>query len=986
MPSAIGSSYNIPSLPFTGTSGQTVSVKIALVVYTTSNDSARTFTTDITGDFTSEVTRKRATTFKIGIRQIGFDINAQAALGDNKTIAFRSGKCAGRSFAIKTCTYVQATDSWSLEVIRSQDDSLSQWFPNTDYPVRGVETNYGGDEFVLLDIAMPDEYVLAAEMKLLNAAQELLDDVSVERWQYNPEIDAKFMVENDREILPGESMTLMDGQIVDGSSDNATHLLQHGGGYVLTSQEQRILLSGSGYLTSALVDTVVISEGEAAIPTYKVTLLDRKRKSYSEAKGADSISSTPVTKLSSTTTNTATATSKGDTYFTLDDNGNVTLKEQYQNLWVPGWMAAGGVGTGGGGGGGATFLNDLEDVTAPSPSNGQALVYRNGEWVNETVQVSGNYIPLSGSTAITGTLGATGWSITTGGVASVGTLTRSGAILYIGNTNNQGYVWLREDTYFGNAMLMGGTSTSSANAIWTIEADGDATFASIAVNGGTSSGFLKADGSVDTTTYLISGSSYIGTTAVQTTSQAQDLTGIKSIKLSTNASTIKWENNAWHFYGNVYADGWIAAGGIGTGGGGSVSYLDDLTDVNAPSPTNGQALVYRNGYWVNETIQSGGGGTVTSITMNGTSYTPSNGVINLGTVITSLSGYATQTWVTNQGYALASSLSDYLPLTGGTLTGDLRLKDNRDYGMTIRFGDGSYAYITEDTDDHLTIHGDKGIYLSTNSGYGVSADSYIDIGDARIIYDSGAKALHVQNKTGVTDTIGFFADGFVSAGGTAAQTTVSFVTVGGDDTVGGDKTFTGNLTFDGVNAFSSYIDAQSDINVGGDITLTGTLNGITIDTDNYGYGDISLSSRLYVQTTSNDLLLGSGNGKVIVGSHPGSSAIGNNKFYVNGSAIATAWNTSSDRRLKDDITGIGGKYAVDTLMAFKPSTWTWNCGTANGTKAAGFIAQDVESLVPYMVSGEDYKSLNYQMLHAFEVSAIQDHEMRLRKLEKAMEG
>ena len=537
-------SYNIPSLPFTGTSGQTVTVKIALVVYTTSGDSARTFTTNITGDFTSEVTRKRATTFKIGIRQIGFDINAQAALGDNKTIAFRSGKCAGRSFAIKTCTYVQATDSWSLEVIRSQDDSLSQWFPNTDYPVRGVETNYGGDEFVLLDIAMPDEYVLAAEMKLLNAAQELLDDASVERWQYNPEIDAKFMVENDREILPGESMTLMDGQIVDGSSDNAIHLLQHGGGYVLTSQEQRILLSSSGYITSALVDTVVISEGEAAIPTYKVTLLDRKRKSFSEAKGADSISSTPVTKLSSTTTNTATAT-KGDTYFTLDENGNVTLKEQYQNLWVSGWMAAGGVGTGGGGGGGASYLNDLNDVNAPSPSNGQALVYRSGEWVNETIQVSGNYIPLSGSTAITGTLGASGWSITTGGAASLSSITRSGAILYIGNTNNQGYVWLREDTYIGGVMLMGGTSTSSANALWSITSAGAATFASVAVNGGTSSGFLKADGSVDTTTYLTSHQSVTlatgtnsGTMKLTTAAGTTDNIAVKNCVTTDGTQTI----------------------------------------------------------------------------------------------------------------------------------------------------------------------------------------------------------------------------------------------------------------------------------------------------------------------------------------------------------------------------------------------------------------------------------------------------------------
>lgn len=37
---------------------------------------------------------------------------------------------------------------------------------------------------------------------------------------------------------------------------------------------------------------------------------------------------------------------------------------------------------GGGGGGDSKYLNDLLDVTITNPSNGQALVYQNGEWVN----------------------------------------------------------------------------------------------------------------------------------------------------------------------------------------------------------------------------------------------------------------------------------------------------------------------------------------------------------------------------------------------------------------------------------------------------------------------------------------------------------------------------------------------------------------------------------------------------------------------------
>jgi len=53
--------------------------------------------------------------------------------------------------------------------------------------------------------------------------------------------------------------------------------------------------------------------------------------------------------------------------------------------------------------------------------------------------------------------------------------------------------------------------------------------------------------------------------------------------------------------------------GLQGGGGGTsdVVALNDLTDVTITSASNGQALVYRNGVWKNETIESGGGDTPT---------------------------------------------------------------------------------------------------------------------------------------------------------------------------------------------------------------------------------------------------------------------------------------------------------------------------------------------------------------------------------------
>lgn len=111
----------------------------------------------------------------------------------------------------------------------------------------------------------------------------------------------------------------------------------------------------------------------------------------------------------------------------------------------------------------------------------------------------------------------------------------------------------------------------------------------------------------------------------------------------------------------------------GGGGGGGATRLDALSDVAISNPTNGQVLKYNSttGKWYNGT-DSG----VTSVAWSAITGKPStisgygisdayisNGTITLGsnsiTPITSLSGYATQSWVNTQ-------LGSYLKLDAGT--------------------------------------------------------------------------------------------------------------------------------------------------------------------------------------------------------------------------------------------------------------------------------------------------------------------------------
>ena len=86
-------------------------------------------------------------------------------------------------------------------------------------------------------------------------------------------------------------------------------------------------------------------------------------------------------------------------------------------------------------------------------------------------------------------------------------------------------------------------------------------------------------------------------------------------------------------------------------------------------------------------------------------------------------GYATQSWVTQQGYITSAALNGYLPLSGGTMTGNLHLGSSAGASPFIYFGDSSYVYIGEDADDHLTIRGSKGINFIVGSGYNVTINS-----------------------------------------------------------------------------------------------------------------------------------------------------------------------------------------------------------------------------------------------------------------------
>lgn len=310
---------------------------------------------------------------------------------------------------------------------------------------------------------------------------------------------------------------------------------------------------------------------------------------------------------------------------------SVKLKPEYTGLWAEGWVASGGVGSQSGGGGGSSTLSGLLDVYGVSGNvlhpdgtqvdNGDALRYDSslGKWVALSVSEDAGGVALSLSTTAAFLLDTNGnflldstgkFLATTNYGVNIDLLDSGGNVLSsvsLPSVSATNYL----SSYVPTSRTINGHPLTSDITLSAVNDLGVAQWAM----GGVGS----------TIPFSILPELYTLGTRVAETAAKGTMLGINAISndlssTGSESSLIKWENGAWHFYGNLYADGWIAAGGIGAGGsgGGGSSTLSGLLDVygnagnvlhpDGTSATPGDSLVYNNslGKWVAGVVLSGG--------------------------------------------------------------------------------------------------------------------------------------------------------------------------------------------------------------------------------------------------------------------------------------------------------------------------------------------------------------------------------------------
>jgi hypothetical protein len=283
-------------------------------------------------------------------------------------------------------------------------------------------------------------------------------------------------------------------------------------------------------------------------------------------------------------------------------------------------------------------LTQLSDVIITSASNGQVLQYNGSNWVNATIDLSG-YVPYTGATANVnlGTFdltadvitGATGSFASSGGsnTFAINHSSGSGIALNITKGGNSEGIYVNKTGGSGNA----------ATIVGTLEAT------TLVKTGGTSSQFLKADGSVDSSTYLTTSS------AASTYVPYSGATGGLNLgiyALSNSSTFINGDNTSSFGY-----LGFKQFSGGSTG-------LNGYTSIFA-SGSNSLSFQYSQGPALIRTATFSA-----SLLSNNTTYTYNFPAAD-GTL------------------ALTSDLASYLPLAGGTLTGALNINVASGTGLNV---------------------------------------------------------------------------------------------------------------------------------------------------------------------------------------------------------------------------------------------------------------------------------------------------------------
>jgi hypothetical protein len=325
----------------------------------------------------------------------------------------------------------------------------------------------------------------------------------------------------------------------------------------------------------------------------------------------------------------------------------------------------------------------------------------------------------------------------------------------------------------------------------------------------------------------------------------------------------------------------------------------------------------------------------------------------------------------------------------GTTAPDAKLEVNGSTLSPFKLDTGS------NNNCRLIQTGNTGINFAWNAGLDAMRLQALNGSDAfqRTLFDVKHDGSQVQIYTNNTPRMTFDATGNVGIG-TAAPLVSLDVTgagafrgantslrlqdpVGGDfrwQTLGSATTPSFRLVDDGAGAERMRIDSSGSMLVG--VSTLGANNATSFQ--------FNADTGVYISSNGNQIAegvlevnRGNGNGWVFGGWV--SSVQSGGIYATNGVGLAFA--APSDARLKENIAPLTGQ--LDIINALKPSEFDMK---ASGTHVVGFVAQDVQSVIPEAVTEDETpeKMLSLLGMSAYDArltAAIQELTARVAELE-----
>jgi hypothetical protein len=318
------------------------------------------------------------------------------------------------------------------------------------------------------------------------------------------------------------------------------------------------------------------------------------------------------------------------------------------------------------------------------------------------------------------------------------------------------------------------------------------------------------------------------------------------------------------------------------------------------------------------------------------------------------------------------------------------------YGMALRdrFTGRVANRLFVDTNGNILIGSTSGSPINSSievrnnnlsNIFQVQGNSYFS-GDLGIGTTNPTSRLHISGDalvTGVVTATAF--NGNINAGiGTITNLSGTNVSYSGIGTVG-------SLNIGSTQVISSARELQNIASL--DATTTATIETAIANAPNT-FTDLQVTG---VSTfTNGPVLIGSGtstgvseqrlqvtgggyiSGSVGIGTtNPTSKLTVQGDVLVSGVITSTDYNSASDINLKENIQPI--ENPIDKVLQINGVSFDWK---EDGRSSMGVIAQEVERVLPELVSGSDTKTVNYNGLIGLLIEVVKEQQQRINTLEE----